>query len=53
MEGMFMIFHTIESMGNLPSDYHLSVVESVMCLFDLKKNQNGQTKGSQRVETRT
>ena len=23
-----------------------------MCLFDLKKNQSGQTKGSQWVETR-
>lgn len=53
MEGMFMIFHTIDGMGNLPPDYYSLVVESVMSLFDLKKNQSGQTKGSQRVETRT
>jgi hypothetical protein len=53
MEGMFMIFHTIDGMGNLPPDYYSLVVASVMSLFDLKKNQSGQTKGSQRVETRT
>jgi len=52
MKGMFMIFPTIAGMGNLPPDYYPSLVESVMCLFYLKKNQNGQTKGSQRVETR-
>jgi hypothetical protein len=40
-------------MGNLPPDYYPSVVESVMFLFDLKNNQKDQTKGSQRVETRT
>lgn len=52
VEGMFVICHTIQGMGNLPPDYYAPVVQSVMCLFDLKKNQSGQTKGSQRVETR-
>jgi hypothetical protein len=46
MEGMFVIFHTIRGMGNLPLDYYPPVVESVMCLFDLKKNLSGQTNGS-------
>ena len=46
MKGIFVIFHTIQGMGNLPHDYYPSVVESVMCLFDLKKNQSGHIKGS-------
>jgi hypothetical protein len=53
MEGMFVIFHTIQGMGNLPPDYYPSVFESVMFLFDLRKNQNGQTKGRKRAGTRT
>jgi hypothetical protein len=50
MEGMFLIFHTVDGMGYLPPDYYLPVVESVMSVFDLKKNKSGQTKDSQRVD---
>jgi hypothetical protein len=30
MKGMFMIFYTIQGMGNLPHEYYLPVVESVV-----------------------
>ena len=53
VKGMFLIFHTSQGMGNLPYDYYTDVVESFMCLFDLKKNQSGQTEGSQKEEILT
>jgi hypothetical protein len=52
-KGMLVIFHTSQGMGNLPHDYYPYGLESVMCLFELKKNQSDRTKGSQRVETST